>query len=205
MLSPPSNRPMPSKATQRANLRLYKQDRRRSGGFTDARAHVTADTYDAETTASESSRKEKLQALGEYKQKEQFTVDLPEKKGQKLSFNELEELYNGLKDQKAKLIAQLGELMKPVKEAQEKRDTYMTDHLVSLTPEQIDGLRKKVAETDPTITQINVAQANIVDRCESCHAGIREPLTLTPASMSNGKKPDMYARAFVSHPEPRRC
>src|SRR5581483_7723869 len=117
-------------------------------------------------------------------------------------FIELEELYNGLKDQKAKLIAQLGDLLKPVKEAQEKRDSYLADHMVSLTPEQIDGLRKKVAESDPTIMQINVPQANIVDRCESCHMGIREPLTLTPASMSNGKKPDMYANAFVSHPDP---
>jgi cytochrome c551/c552 len=168
--------------------------------FTDARAHVTADTYDAETTENANARARKLQALDQYKQKKQFVV-MPETRGQKLSFNELEELYNGLKDQKAKLIAQLGDLTKPVKAAQEKRDAYLTDHMVSLTPEQIDGLRKKVAESDPTIMQINVPQANIVDRCESCHMGIREPLTLTAASMSKGKKPDMYAEAFVSHPD----
>ena len=52
--------------------------------------------------------------------------------------------------------------------------------------------------------QINVADANIVDRCESCHMGIREPLKLTAASMTpkGEKKPDEYAQAFVSHPEP---
>ena len=27
--------------------------------------------------------------------------------------------------------------------------------------------------------QINVAEANIVDRCESCHMGTREPVKLT--------------------------
>ena len=36
---------------------------------------------------------------------------------------------------------------------------------------------------DPAILQINVAEANIVDRCESCHMGIREPVKLTAASM----------------------
>ena len=52
--------------------------------------------------------------------------------------------------------------------------------------------------------QINVADANIVDRCESCHMGIREPVKLTAASMSpKGQKPDEYARAFTSHPEPQ--
>jgi cytochrome c2 len=81
---------------------------------------------------------------------------------------------------------------------------YITEHMVDLTPAQIDGLKKKTTEWDPKIVQINVADANIVDRCESCHMGIREPLKLTAASMTSKgeKKPDEYARAFVSHPEP---
>jgi cytochrome c551/c552 len=65
----------------------------------------------------------------------------------------------------------------------------------------------------PKIRQINVIEhnadivredsSNIVDRCESCHMDIREPVKLTAASMSaKGKKPDDYARAFTSHPEP---
>jgi len=75
---------------------------------------------------------------------------------------------------------------------------------VDLTPTQIDGLRKKTAEWDPKIVQINVAEANIVDRCESCHMGAREPLKLTPAAFTpkSSKKPDEYAQAFVSHPDP---
>ena len=46
--------------------------------------------------------------------------------------------------------------------------------------------------------QINVADANIVDRCESCHMGIREPLKLTPAVMEakGEKKPDEYAASL---------
>ena len=52
--------------------------------------------------------------------------------------------------------------------------------------------------------QINVAEANIVDRCESCHMGIREPVKLTAASMSpkGGRSPTSTPQAFTSHPEP---
>jgi cytochrome c551/c552 len=44
-----------------------------------------------------------------------------------------------------------------------------------------------------------------VDRCESCHLGIREPLKITPALMiaKGEKRPDEYAQAFVSHPQPQ--
>ena len=36
--------------------------------------------------------------------------------------------------------------------------------------------------------QINVADANIVDRCESCHMNAREPLRITPAVMKPREK-----------------
>src|SRR6266704_2247930 len=82
-------------------------------------------------------------------------------------------------------------------------DAYVTDHMVNLTPPQLTGLQNKAEDWTPKILQINVPEANIVDRCESCHMGIREPVKLTAAAMSlKGKKPDDYAHAFTSHPEP---
>ncbi|HVO80822.1 MAG TPA: cytochrome c, partial [Terriglobales bacterium] len=177
--------------------------------FTDARAHVTADTYSAETSSG-SSRDRKLKELEEYKSKQQFEVDLPEYRGKKLSFNELDDLYSDLKKQKAAQIAQLGEVTKPAKEAAAKRDQYIADHMTELSPEQIAGLQRKMGDAamkdaprfEPDIKQINVGPANIVDRCESCHVGTREPLALTIASMTpKGQKPDEYARAFVGHPK----
>jgi cytochrome c551/c552 len=75
--------------------------------------------------------------------------------------------------------------------------------MLSLTPAQIAGLLDKTEASSPKIQQINVPEANIVDRCESCHMGIREPVKLTVASMSvKGQKPDQYARAFTTHREP---
>ena len=47
--------------------------------------------------------------------------------------------------------------------------------MVDLTPRRSPALKKKTEDSDPTIVQINVAEANIVDRCESCHMGMREP------------------------------
>jgi len=74
--------------------------------FVDARAHVSADTYDLETTGSDKGRQSKLDDLKQYKTKKQFTVTLPDKgKVGPMDYSELEQLYLGLKDQKDKLVA----------------------------------------------------------------------------------------------------
>ncbi|HZQ23746.1 MAG TPA: c-type cytochrome [Terriglobales bacterium] len=171
--------------------------------FTDRRAYVNALTYEMETTDSPSSKKSKQKDIEEYKA-EKATVEYPDGTRQKYTFEELEKTYNDIRDQRTKVSLQLGDVLKPVTEAKAKLDQYISDHMVDLTPEQIHGLQEKTAKLDPSILQINIPEANIVDRCESCHLGIREPLKLTPAVMTpkGEKKPDEYAQAFVSHPEP---
>ncbi len=160
-----------------------------------------ADTYDIETTTSKSSHDSKLRDLEAYKRKAQFTVDLPQYKDKQLTYDDLEAAYNNLKDEKGRLGGELGEVLKPVGEARLKLDDFIADQIATLTPEQIAGLQKKMGDWDPQIRQINVNSANIVDRCESCHMGGREPVKLTLASMSlKGQKPDKYAEAFVGHP-----
>jgi len=171
--------------------------------FTDRRAYVNALTYELETSESKSARDSKANEIKEYKEKK-ATVEFPDGSKQQFNFEELEKTYNGIRDERTKLSLELGDVLKPVTEAKAKLDEYITDHMVDLTPAQIDGLKKKTADWDPTIVQINVAEANIVDRCESCHMGTREPLKITPAAMTEkgSKKPDEYARAFASHSDP---
>ncbi len=170
--------------------------------FTDRRAYVNASTYDIETETSNSAKQRKLRNLDAYKQ-EVTTVEYPDGSRQKYSFPQLEETYNELRNERTKLSAELGEIIKPVNEQKEKLDAYVSEHMVNLTGSQLAGLQDKAEAWDPKIVQINVPEANIVDRCESCHMGIREPVKLTAAAMSlKGKKPDEYARAFTSHPEP---
>jgi cytochrome c2 len=171
--------------------------------FTDKRAYANALTYKIETDSSASGKQSKKEDLEDYKKK-LWTVEFPDGHKEKYDFRQLEEKYNALKDERTKLNAELGDVLKPVTAANTAMSTYISEHMVDLTPAQIEGLQKKTKEWDPKIVQINVADANIVDRCESCHMGIREPLKLTPALMEakGEKKPDEYAEAFVSHPEP---
>ena len=170
--------------------------------FTDRRAYVNALTYSIETETSASSKQGKQKDLEQYK-KEKTAVEFPDGKKQDFDYEHLEESYNDLKNERTQLSAELGELIKPVNERKEKLDAYVSEHMVSLTPTQMAGLQDKTEAWTPKILQINVPEANIVDRCESCHMGIREPVMLSAASMSvKGKKTDEYARAFTSHPEP---
>jgi len=171
--------------------------------FTDRRAYVNALTYEIETTESLSSRKSQQVELDAYK-KQEATVEFPDGSKKKYNFQQLDETYNEIRDERTRLSLELGEVLKPVTAAKAKMDEYVSDHMVDLTPAQIEGLKKKTVDLDPAIVQINVAEANIVDRCESCHMGTREPLRITAAAMTpkGQKKPDEFAAAFVSHPEP---
>ncbi len=171
--------------------------------FTDRRAYVNALTYELETSESASAKASKQKEIDEYKAQE-ATVEFPDGSKKKFNFKQLEESYNEIRDERTKLSLVLGDVLKPVTAAKAKMDDYVTDHMVDLTPAQIDGLKKKTGDWDPTIVQINVADANIVDRCESCHMGAREPIKITPAAMTvkGAKKPDEYAEAFASHSDP---
>ena len=171
--------------------------------FTDRRAYVNALTYEMETDTSPSGKKSKQNEIKEYKEK-LAAVEYPDGHREKYNFTQLEEKYNELRDERTRLNAELGEVLKPVTEANNKMSAYISEHMVDLTPAQIDGLKKKTADWEAQIVQINVADAGIVDRCESCHIGIREPLKLTPVLMmaKGEKRPDEYAEAFVSHPQP---
>jgi len=95
-------------------------------------------------------------------------------------------------------------VLKPVTAARAKMDEYVADHMVDLTPAQIEGLKKKTSRLGSD------HRPDQCGRCEHCRPlrvlpyGAREPLKITPAAMTpkGEKKPDEYAAAFVSHPEP---
>ena len=171
--------------------------------FTDRRAYVNALTYELETSTSASAKASKQKEIDSYKA-EQATVTFPDGTKQEFTFPKLEEKYNEIRDERTKLSLELGDVLKPVTAAKAKMDEYISDHMVDLTPQQIQGLKRRATEWDPAIVQINVADANIVDRCESCHMNTREPLRVTAAAMmaKGAKQPDEYANAFASHPEP---
>jgi cytochrome c2 len=120
---------------------------------------------------------------------------------QKLNFVEIESRYNGLKDEKGRLLAESGELLKPSSELDKKRDEYLKDNVTGITAQQVRLLKQKVEDFDYDLRQINVTSGDVVDRCETCHLGAREPIRITAADMMpRGRRPDRLARAFTSHP-----
>jgi cytochrome c2 len=178
--------------------------------FQNQRGKLTVINYNVEM-ASESG-KAKYRKQAQEKRAELVEVDLPAADGsgktttQKLNYDQLEKLFNDRRDEKAKLLGEKADLSKESGDLKKKRDDYLKHHLTGLGPAQIDGLIRKMNEFDYSILphQISVNEFNIVDRCEVCHAGIREPLDLRPEDLAPdgpGKKPDSLARAFVSHPD----
>ena len=129
--------------------------------FTDRRAYVNALTYELETSTSASAKASKQKEINEYKN-QQATVEFPDGSKKKFNFPQLEETYNEIRDERTQLSLELGEVLKPVTAARAKMDEYVADHMVELTPAQMEGLKKKTSDWDPTIVQINVADANIV-------------------------------------------
>lgn len=131
--------------------------------FTDRRAKVNALTYEMETDSSLSARKRTQEDIDEFKQ-ERVAVKFHDGHREQYNFDELQKKYNELRDERTRLNTELGEVLKPVSEANIKLAEYFAGHMVDLRPEQIEGLSRKTAELDPKIQQINVADANIVDR-----------------------------------------
>lgn len=177
--------------------------------FQNQRGHLTVINYNVETAHSSSARARYLRQAEELRN-EQVAVEMPADDGesktvQRLNYAQLEKLYDELREQKAQGLAKIADLSKDASELARKRDDYLKNQLIGLGPAAIDGLKAKMAAYDYSILghQISVNAYNIVDRCEVCHAGIREPLEIMPASMAPGGpggQPDELARAFVSHP-----
>jgi cytochrome c551/c552 len=166
--------------------------------FTTARAYVATQVYQIEhTSLSGKPSLQKKLALYESGPFELALPSLPD--GRRVNgsytFQQLQEEFNQVQLDKAKMLEEKSAVLRPVSELRKKRDAYLTDHLNGLTAEQLRGLLKKEEEAPVEIRQINNPDAGIVDRCESCHAGIREPVVITAKDMGGRK-------VFTSHPEP---
>ncbi len=173
--------------------------------FQAKRGEISLDNYRIET--SKGSDKQKWIKRRETALNEKISVDIPTAPGSTKStkkdftFPEIDKQFTDLKAKKAELLAKRAEASKNASELAKKQDDYLKEHLTGLSQEQIGKLQERNNKFDFSMRQINNGPANIVDRCETCHLGVREPLTLTPASMTlRGQKQDELSRAFVSHP-----
>ncbi len=166
--------------------------------FQVARSKVAALTYEIETSHGAGTKASIKRDMEEYK-KGPFKAKAPAMDGSgriervSYSYDQLEQEYNGLKDRKAKLLAERADLTRRPGELRAQRDSYLKENLSGLNQEQISALLRKVEAFDYEIRQVHVPGVDLVERCQSCHVGILEPVTLTKAKMGG-------EGAFTSHP-----
>ncbi|MBI3667184.1 MAG: c-type cytochrome [Acidobacteria bacterium] len=166
--------------------------------FQEVRGHVSALTYDLETTASPSSKKSIQQEIDKVrKERHELKLAKAEGSGQtervEWDFSQLEQEYQSLKDRKAQLTSELIRAQAPETELRQKLNTYVKEQMTGLTREQIQGLVDKMETFRVEIKQIHVKEIDLVDRCESCHLGAREPVEIRKADMRGEE-------VFTSHP-----
>ncbi|MDE2665315.1 MAG: c-type cytochrome [Acidobacteriota bacterium] len=170
--------------------------------FAITRSEIAALIYQIETSTNQ-SEKEALQRQIDAIKAREMTLRLASANGagevveqeERFNFDQLEAEFNRLQARRAELGAQRAELVKSYNELRGERDTLLGDRLTGLTASQVRGLRARIRNFELGIRQIHVAEVDLVDRCESCHLGIREPLVLTKADMGGEE-------VFVSHPNP---
>ena len=97
------------------------------------------------------------------------------------------------KNRKAQLLQEIVDLQKPYTELLAARDKYLSDRVADVSSGTLAGLLNKMDDFDIGVRQIHIKDVDLVDRCESCHLGTREPVTLTKAAMGGEE-------VFVSHP-----
>ena len=127
-------------------------------------------------------------------------VDLPLADGsgeieeREMKYEGLEREFLGLQQERADLQSGRAEALAEANRLRDERDALMDDRLVGLGSTQIDGLLAKMRDFPIGIKQIHLLDIDLVDRCESCHLGIREPVEIGPT--------DLIYPVFQSHPRP---
>ena len=111
-----------------------------------------------------------------------------------MKFDQLEDEFLGMQTRRAELQAERLAVLGAADAARQERDAFMSEQLVGLNSTQIDGLITKMRDFPIDIKQIHLSDIDLVDRCESCHLGIREPVAIGRA--------DLRYPVFQSHPRP---
>jgi len=167
--------------------------------FQTLKSEIDAYRYQIETTESESGKASIQREIDEVRAREvEIEVPLEDGSGETetllMTYGQLGAEFERLRARRADLQAERVKLLEPSSRIRARMTEYRDQRLFGLTPVQVDGLIAGMQEFDIEIKQIHVADVDLVDRCESCHLGIREPVTIS--------KTDLGTPVFQSHPQP---
>jgi len=161
--------------------------------FQEVRGHVGALNYEAEQKGA-GHNESLLNQIAEVK-KETRKVRIPgESEERVMDFNAMDKQLADWKLLKAQKLEESAALTKPANDLRTQRDKYLTDRISGASDEVLMGVQNSLAKFDIKIRQIHIKDVDLVDRCESCHLGTREPVQLTAASMGGDE-------VFASHPK----
>jgi len=149
--------------------------------FQDVRAKVAALEYSLDHAGNPRDKDDTRRAIEEAR----HAADL----------DHLQQIFDGLKTREVELTAQRAVASKLPDELRARLSAYLNQNRDGPGPAQIDALLRKTGASQIGIRQIYVEESGLVDRCGSCHPGIREPIALTAADMGGQE-------VFVSHPDP---
>lgn len=189
-------RPQVAKIDREINQVLTPRILALNEAFQVVRSEIAALNYEVETASSE-SRKRRLRAEIEEVKRRVVRVELPQPDGStrrvQYTYERMDRDLAAWRNRKAALQQRRVELLRPAADLRAKRDKYLADRISAASVDTLTGLERKVEDFDIEIRQIHVKDVDLVDRCESCHVGIREPVVLTKAAMGG-------EAAFTSHP-----
>jgi len=161
--------------------------------FQEVRSHIGALTYQTEVTKSESDKESLRKRIDELKA-EAHKVKLPGSDQPRImKFNDMDQQLKDWKNQKAELLQKNVEVLAQANALRKQRDQYLTDRIADASTVVLDAVSTSLASFDIRIRQIHIKDIDLVDRCESCHLGTREPVVLTAAAMGGNE-------VFASHP-----
>ena len=186
-------RPRASEIDRRVNQELVPKILALNDPFQEVRSHVGALTYEIEVSSSESHKDSLRKQIAELKA-EDHKVALPgESEKRTMKFADMDKQLQDWKAEKARLLQERVEVMQKATDLRAARDKYLADRIPAASTETISSVQNSLDKFDVKIRQIHIKDVDLVDRCESCHLGTREPVTLTAATMGG-------EAVFASHP-----
>ncbi|MCB9883657.1 MAG: c-type cytochrome [Planctomycetes bacterium] len=166
-----------------------------SEGYREKNSMIAALRYKIDVAPEGSSlRDARLKELEDLRARK-VAIAMPNGETIELDSDEFDKSFKEWKDQRSELQKQLGALMKPLGDLEKERKKKVALLMPSVDPTEIANLRTKIEDMTTGIKQIHVKEFELIDRCESCHLGTREPLILTAEDMQGH-------REFISHPNP---
>lgn len=160
-----------------------------TGPLQDARARIATLVYGLDHAADTVARLAIQQRIDRVRQGP-FLVD-----AERYTLDGLEARFNALRAEEAQLAGEETAIGRTAAELRRRRNEYLSDLAGGVTTQRIDSLLRKMETFPIAIRQIHVAESELVDRCESCHLGIRDPLAWAVGDTSG-------PRVFARHSSP---